>query len=285
MISLGIIQRNFRKKEGGLAEFEQTIRGVAELGFSVYEFCPEYIEHSPDALGQHRRREGLALAKSLGVKMIIHASFASVDICSIHKSMRTASLQQLHREIQLAHDLECDVITIHPGEFNGPASLYPKEYFRDIMKASYEQLLKFAEPLGVRICTENLPGGFMGTQEDLLRLFSDIEDDNFGLTFDIGHHNMIYRNLGLSERTAKAKEILQHFHEKIWVLHIHDNNGERDEHAALGTGQIQYDIIFPEVVKLGIEAYWILETSDRQEALESKIKLSELSRALGLNII
>jgi sugar phosphate isomerase/epimerase len=177
--------------------------------------------------------------------------------------MREEAVRQLKREIELAHDLESDVITIHPGPPGGHSRWYPEEDAWEIMARSYQDLLKCAGPLGVRVCTENMMStafpSASGTLACLERIFEIADVPHFGLTFDFGHHNLIHKDLSIPERTQRAIEILRRFRDRIWVLHIHDNQGERDDHAAVGTGQVDYDTLMPELCELGIQAYWSME--------------------------
>jgi sugar phosphate isomerase/epimerase len=263
MIHIGVNQDVFYRKTGGFPAFEDMIRGVADLGLNLYEFCPEYPEQTPAALTRKRRREAVALANSLDVRLIVHASFFCTNICLIHDGMRKEAVRQLKREIELAHDLESDVITIHPGPPGGHSRWYPEEDAWEMMARSYEELLKCAGPLGVRVCTENMVStafpSASGTLACIERIFAMADVPHFGLTFDFGHHNLIHKDLPIPERTEKAIEILRRFRERIWVLHIHDNKGERDDHAAVGTGQLDYDALMPEIFRLRIQAYWSME--------------------------
>jgi sugar phosphate isomerase/epimerase len=274
MPHVGPNQDSFHREGGGFPTFEEMIQEVAELGLDLFEFCPEYLEQTPDVLTPQRRRQALSLAQSLGVKLLVHASFASVNCCFINEHTRRASNEQLKREIQLAHDLESDAITIHPGPPRGHFHWYPKPYFWDMLKASYEELLTFAEPLGVRICTENIDRQFVGPDESVERILSDLASEQFGLTFDFGHYNLIYNDLPPSERHHRMKDALVRFRDKIWVFHIHDNNGDRDEHAALGTGIIDYSALLPEVNRLGIDAHWSLELASRESIKTSVARLT-----------
>jgi sugar phosphate isomerase/epimerase len=272
---IGTNQDTLHIEGGGFPSFEEMIRSIAELGLDLFEFCPEYIEQTPDALTPERRRAALALAQSLGVKLLVHASFASVNICFINDHTRAESVRQLKREIHLAHDLESDAITIHPGPPTGHFRWYTKDMFWEMMLRSYEELLAFAEPLGVLICTENMSARFVGKEDDLSRLFADIDCPGFGLTLDIGHHNLIYNDCPLPTRTARMKEIVGRFADKIRVLHIHDNRGVRDDHEGLGWGEIDYDATIPEVLRVGVDAYWSMELAGREAAVQSKATLSE----------
>jgi len=279
VIRIGINQDSFCKPEGGFPCFEDMVRGVAELGLNMYEFCPEYPEQTPDALTPKRRRDALALAKSLDVQLVVHASFMSINVCFMNEHTRAESIRQLKREIELAHDLESDAITIHPGSPSGHFHWYPEQHAWDVLRDSYEELVAFAEPLGVRICTENVDRRFVGKDEDVARILSDIDSDHFGLTLDFGHYNLIYNDLPLPERMARMKAALGRFRDKIWVFHIHDNRGERDDHDGLGTGEIDYDTMIPEVLRLGIDAYWSMELHSLQHAADSLAKLQTLCGA------
>ncbi len=276
MPHIGINQDTFHREEGGFPSFEDMIRGIAELGLDMFEFCPEYLEQTPDVLTPERRRNALALAQSLGVKLLVHGSFMSLNICFINDHTRAEAVRQFKREIELAHDLECDTITIHPGTPSGHAKWYPRDVFWNMMLRSYEELVTFAQPLGVRICTENMMPWFMGKEEDLVRFFADLDCPNLGLTFDFGHHNLNYNDRPLPDRTVMMKSILGKLREKVWVLHLHDNKGAKDDHQGLGWGEIDYASSIAEVLRLGINAYWSMELAGREATFMSKARLAEL---------
>lgn len=65
MIRLGTNQDPFCLRGGGFPPFEEMLAGVAEMGLNLAEFCPEYLEQTPDALTPERRRKALALATIL----------------------------------------------------------------------------------------------------------------------------------------------------------------------------------------------------------------------------
>lgn len=272
---IGFNQNAFHRDEGGFPSFEEMIRSVAELGFNMYEFCPEFPEQTPDALTPQRRREALSLSNSLGLKLNVHASFASVNPCFMNDHTRAESIRQLKREIELAHDLESEIITIHPGPPTMHARWYSPEIPWQTILRSFEELLLFAEPLGVCICAENVFSGFIGKEASLIRLFDEIDSPFFGLTFDFGHHNVIYNDSPLAERTAAMIRIMGRFKDKIRELHLHDNNGAGDEHWHLGSGVIDYHAGIREARRLGIEAKWCLESTTIESVLKSKAALSD----------
>ena len=60
------------------------------------------------------------------------------------------------------------------------------------------------------------------------------KDDNFGLCFDSGHNNVY----------TKDFKILDYANGKIFVVHLHDNNGFKDEHCTIGEGTINWKMLY-----------------------------------------
>ena len=280
MIRLGTNQDSFCRRGGGFPPFEEMMQGVADMGLTLFEFCPEYVEQAPDLLTPGRRKEARKLADSLGLKLAIHASYGSLNICFMNRYTRAESIRQLKREIELAHDLESDIITVHPGAPMGLAPWYSVEHFWwPMMLDSYAELVRHAEPLGVRITTENINNWFVGSKESLTRLYADLDSPNFGLTFDFGHHNLIYSDLPLQQRTAAMLDIFESLGSRIWMLHVHDNNGVHDDHIGLGKGEIDFATAFPALMEHEIQAYWSMELTNRVDVNLSKARIDEFLEA------
>ena len=284
MIRLGTNQDPFCLRGGGFPPFEEMLAGVAEMGFNLFEFCPEYLEQSPDVLTPARRRKALALAGSHGLKMAVHASYGSLNICFINEHTRAESIRQLKREIELAHDLECDAITVHPGLPTGLRPWYPRQYFWDMMLRSYEQLLEYARPKGVTICCENVDPRFVGRLEHFQSLLTHFDGPDFGITFDFGHHNLIYGDLPVQRRTDKMLELFSRFGDRVKVLHIHDNRGQRDDHDQLGTGEIDFAAAIQGLSDCGVDAYWSMELTSKRSVVNSAATVRKLGGEAGFQV-
>ena len=284
MIRLGINQDPFCKRGGGFPAFEEMIRGVAKMELNLFEFCPEYLEQTPDALTPSRRRKALALANDLGIKLAVHASYGSLNICFINEHTRAESIRQLKREIELAHDLECDAITVHPGLPTGLRPWYSRQFFWDMMLASYEELLEFARPLGVTVCCENVDPLFVGRLEHFDTLLTHFDGSDFGITFDFGHHNLIYGDLPVPGRTNAMLDLFRRFGSRVKMLHIHDNRGQRDDHDQLGTGEIDFAAAIPGLAAGGVDAYWSMELTSKRSAVNSAAGLRELAGEAGFQL-
>ena len=82
----------------------------------------------------------------------------------------------------------------------------------------------------MRIALENSPAGFTREPERLVGLMQDLGVPNVGVVIDTGHRNMI------GDPAATLRIVGNH----LITLHLHDNNGSKDEHLLPGRGNIAW---------------------------------------------
>jgi sugar phosphate isomerase/epimerase len=70
----------------------------------------------------------------------------------------------------------------------------------------------------------------------LLRLFKDLNADKVGFCFDTGHMN-VFSDTNMEDWLNATGPFLKQ-------LHLHDNDGTWDHHRAIGTGTIDFEILF-----------------------------------------
>lgn len=97
----------------------------------------------------------------------------------------------------------------------------------------YRRLMPAAKKYGVKICLENLFGSFKGRIIEgscsnveeacwyIDTLNTEAGEDVFGFCLDVGHANILGRNL---------RQYIQKLGKRLTVLHIHDNDGNSDLH-------------------------------------------------------
>ena len=125
--------------------------------------------------------------------------------------------------------LDCPALVVHPIVRPSKAEEW------EINMAMYRAMIPAAKKYGVKICLENLPTGARGRSVDgvccspeevcryLDTLNAEAGSECFGFCFDLGHANV----LGL-----RIREFLTGIGSRLTILHLHDNNGESDWHAA-----------------------------------------------------
>ena len=131
-------------------------------------------------------------------------------------------------------------------------------------KKSLSSIDRISAEYGVRIAVENMPSfPFMlgHTAEEMNDL---IGMTNLGFCLDIGHANT----------TGQIDELIKTFRDRLVNVHIHDNNGEMDEHLTLGEGNIDFKRII-ESLK-GYTGNFIIESKSFPSAVDSQDYLKSL---------
>src|ERR1700674_2718055 len=108
----------------------------------------------------------------------------------------------------------------------------PDERKWDAAFSSLEHLSLFARQRGVTLAIENTPGE-MATPTNLKNFLEQTRLTNVKLCFDTGHAHI---EGGLAPALEAIRDL-------IVTTHVHDNNGERDDHLLPYEGTIDWDAI------------------------------------------
>jgi len=131
---------------------------------------------------------------------------------------------------------------------------------RDAAFSTLEHLVLHAKHIGVTICIENTTSE-MGAPAYLRSFIDETRLTGLRINFDIGHAHLAE---GLeAERVASSFEPLR---DLIVSAHIHDNNGDKDEHLPPHDGTIDW----PSALKL-------LSSTPAASALPLTLELKEKS--------
>lgn len=136
-------------------------------------------------------------------------------------------LMATEKSLEVAKFLECPAVVVHPVKRS------TKEKERACNLAIYRALMPTAKRTGVKVCLENLFGGYKshvleGPCSDaeeacwyLDLLNEEAGEECFGFCFDVGHANLVGRNM---------RKYLNILGKRLTILHIHDNDGTTDSH-------------------------------------------------------
>lgn len=249
------------------------------IGVSSTDFCEQNIEDSLDAIskefglweifseGEHYlplvlNRLGAA-APSYKMKYSIHAPIADVNIAALSERMREASTLELMATMEQAITMEVTTITIHPGLYSMVVHGQERKSV-ERAKKSIRTLDRVTGEFGVTMALENMPSfKFMlgQTAEELNEL---IEGTDMKVCFDIGHANT----------TGQIDSMIELFGDRLANIHIHDNNGDRDEHLTLGEGNIDFGSVIKRL--RGYTKNYVIESKGLASAAGSQKILKEL---------
>ena len=160
------------------------------------------------------------LFESYSADFILHAPYHGMNIACLFEAVRRASVEVMTDCFRQAAKIGAAVV-LHPGYY---AWEQEREQADRQFGKSLAEPLRAARESSVVFSFENM--GDMNffnlrTPKDLAII------DGTGFTLDVGHANL---NRCLPEFLKT----------KFCHMHIHDNNGKRDTHSAVGEGEIDF---------------------------------------------
>ncbi|MBN9616139.1 MAG: sugar phosphate isomerase/epimerase [Acidobacteriales bacterium] len=185
---------------------------------------------------------------------------ASLNLIDPEKSRRIDAMDEVKRAIESAEQIPFRAITLHLGLKDEPWNTRALEN----SLTAIEHLKAFAHALGVKILLENLQNE-VTTPQHLLEILRAGHFDNVGVTLDIGHAHLSApeNNAGINA----AFEVLKH---RIAELHLHDNQGVKNDHLWPGSGSIDWANVAKHIAALPPSTPSILEIAlDLEETPES----------------
>lgn len=114
--------------------------------------------------------------------------------------------------------------------------IYDKEKAFKTLEENVYLLTDYASKYGIKLALENNGGmtskgkvvSMMHNDKDFLRLFDKVKAKNLGMLIDIGHLKTASKMFNFSYSNAIKK-----LQKKTFELHVHQNNGTKDEHKPL----------------------------------------------------
>ena len=160
---------------------------IAALDFDYLELTMDPPQaHYSDIRQQMDAIISTLNAHSLGI--ICHLP-TFVSIADLTDSLREASLQEMLHSLEVASELGCRKVVLHPGHISG-LGIYVKEDALARANESLASIIDRAQALGLCVCLENMfprcrayvqPADFV----EILQQFPDLK-----LTLDTGHANI-----------------------------------------------------------------------------------------------
>lgn len=261
------ISTDFMGEQPELEQLHSILRKIADAGFTHIHWCHEwegdYI-YSSFEMQQIREwmdecgLQGKALHASKGSRknVNIRREHYRRDYTSDWEYNRKAGVELIKNRIDMAVCLGVHEIVLHlyPPHFTILEKPETKENFYDCVYKSFDELMPYCLEKNVRICLENLfdmPGEYMLEIWD--RLFEKYPAEFLGLCFDTGHANIIWRE--------KTPDIMKKYQDRIYAVHLHDNNASVDFHRLPGEGNISWKSVMKILADSPYEGPIVLEVN------------------------
>ncbi len=245
---------------------------AVELGASVIEL---QMDH-PQIL-MSRNQLNLAetireIANDFSLTVGIHAPYIDVNPATLNRQLQTAVSKILQNALYFAEKAGAVYLLVHPGYVDANYSRQHARIARENALKMLRGLVKSAEDSGIVIAVENLPKSaykvpLACTPNDLQSIVSYLD---VHVVLDLGHANTVMNALEF------VKSLPQQVIDKVYALHVHDNDGSTDAHLPLGRGNVQYDKVIDYLVSKGFRGPAILEVHDQREIRYSAQKLDKV---------
>lgn len=194
----------------------ETIDAIKAAGFKNV-FIQWY-----NAKWDHSQEEQLNYIKRLGLDVL----FAHLGYQNINSIWRgTAEGEELvtryKNDISICKQNGIPMVVMHL------ASHSEVQMYSDIGLKRLKRIVNFAKDLGIRVAFENTK-----VESYLNYVMDNIKDDNAGVCFDSGHYHAFNGELDFGK-----------YKNRIFAVHLHDNDGEHDIHQIPFDGTADWESI------------------------------------------
>lgn len=169
------------------------------------------------------------------------------------------SKNQIRRSIEFCHSLGIELFTFHAGfrvdpndklRFSQEQSIVPYETAFNTFIESVKEVNSYAQDKGVSIAIENNvlseynvvdgknPFLLLCQAGEFERLWEKISSANVGILLDLGHLKVTSHWLDFDRY-----EFIDKVKDRVFAIHIHENNGQVDEHRELDETSWCFEVI------------------------------------------
>ncbi|AIJ05247.1 Xylose isomerase domain protein TIM barrel [Methanocaldococcus bathoardescens] len=197
-----------------------------EDALSILEDKTRYAELICD--GYLNVMENTEVPLSFDLRYTLHCPLSDINLSSFREKVRKTSVEVVEDILKVADEVDASLIVLHPGY-----CIFEEDYPKALnaLKKSIVELNELQNEYSIKITIENMPSYsmfmFREPIDEIIEILGDV-----GITFDIGH-SFLNNNIDafLNDKIV----------DKISHIHIHDNNGEFDEHLCIGKGKIKFE--------------------------------------------
>ena len=213
------------------------------------------------------QQEQLELCRKLGLEILfVHLGYKGINDLWSEESQGDELVSGYLNDLDVCKNNRVDMVVMHlTSKTDAPP---PSQ----IGLTRLKKIIEYAEKLNIKIAFENTK--IFGYLE---YVFENIKSDNIGICLDVGHCHAHFDD----------EFNWQFFKNKIWAVHLHDNDKSKDQHLLPFDGTIDWNYYETKLNEANYTGPVTLESCYRNEylklSLEDFYKLS-LERAKQLKI-
>lgn len=204
--------------------YRQNIELIAQHGFDGV-----MLQWKDSKLGESKQSQ-IELCREYNLDMVnLHCDYTD---CNTLWQSETQYDKHLMDLVQACDTYGIPVVVIHLSSTFTP----PPPDLIGIKRL--EKVVNFAEKTGVKLAFENLRMPVFNKY-----VFANLNSPVVGICYDCGHDNVY----------CKSYDVLQYLDRPVWTTHLHDNNGQKDQHLLPFCGNVDWDNIIEKLYRQGVQ--------------------------------
>ena len=187
------------------------------------------------ALDKYDRSNFKTVAAKLqqeGLRVTIHGPFIDLSPGSPDPAVRALTRNRFEQLLRVIPILKPVTVVCHAG-YDRQRYSYEKEAWLEAALGIWRWLGRRIHDAGSRLMLENV---YEYDPEEMLFVLEPLDREQVGFCFDVGHQSAF----GNGHLEAWIQSTGRH----IEQVHLHDNQGLRDDHLALGAGHVDLERLF-----------------------------------------
>lgn len=174
----------------------------------------------------------------------------SYSIAAADNPKRQAAVREAEAAMLIAREIPCDFLVVHLGVPSLKAA--PGDNSRAAAARSVEEIIRFADPLGIRVALEVIPNDLSSAATLVTMLERDFEGTSAGICMDFGHAHMM----------GDLPDAIEIAAEHLITTHVHDNRRREDDHLVPYQGGIGWATALLTMRKIGYDGTYLLELAN-----------------------
>lgn len=201
---------------------------------------------------EYTQQEQLNYAKSQNLNIIFaHLGYQNINNLWVDNESGDALVENYKKDLEMCSKNNIPMVIMHLTSKN-EAPMYNEKGLKRI-----KEIVDFAKKLNIKVAFENTK--IKGYLEYVIQ---NIKNDNVGICYDAGHCHAHFND----EFNYKL------FKNKIFAVHLHDNDKSSDQHLIPFDGTIDWKHVISKLKECNYNGPVTLEISYRNEYLQTELK-------------
>jgi sugar phosphate isomerase/epimerase len=193
--------------------------------------------------------------------LAIHGPFIGMEYAHVDHMIREVVQRRLDMTFDVALKLRAGRVVLHGGyKLENDLFQLQESWLKRNVEFWQREIRRWAAA-GIGIVLENEAEK---TPDLLLRLVNQVDHPFLGLCMDIGHQHMF------SE--LEAVEWVRRMANRLFHVHLHDNDRTGDHHWPIGRGTIDFERFYTAIMQQAPQATLSLEVVDKMELMMADLR-------------